>query len=354
MRRIRIGERETILSEEYKTRMQREQRFDGELVFPLRRLRSLKKKFDDGLVQEYIGKNEQGHDTYQIPHDIDSFREYVQKIIDRYPSNLLTVKPSEMGDVIEDFEAILNDEELTRVLKVGRNAKKPFWEILVSQMMYQEIRRWIFPEYIRRQELKTCVYCNANYTISDADGIAYYDLDHWKPKSKYPFLCISFFNLQPCCHSCNMHKGNDDKHDYMGLYVDRDDEPLDIFSLTLDDADVANYIAEHDRMHLNIHFRSLEPRYDAMCNDMNTQLHIESMYKEHQDVAEEVIWRKMIYNDAFKDSLRNLLEENNFTDEEINRFVLGSYFDEDDVHKRPLTKLMQDVLKIVEFERAST
>ena len=82
-----------------------------------------------------------------------------------------------------------------------------------------------------------------------------------------------------------------------------------------------------------------------MCNDMNTQLHIESMYKEHQDVAEEVIWRKMIYNDAFKDSLRNLLEEKNFTDEEINRFILGSYFDKGDVHKRPLTKLMQDVLK---------
>lgn len=345
MRRKRIGDNEILLSEEYKTKMQKEQHFDGKLVFPLKRLKSLKKKFDNKQVREYMGKGEKGHDDYQIPVDIDLFGRYVQEIINRYPKDLLTVKPSEMGGIIKDFEAILNSGELTRVLKVGKNAKKPFWEILVSQMMYQDIRRWIFPDYIRRQELKCCVYCNANYTITDADGMAYYDLDHWKPKSKYPFLCISFFNLQPSCHSCNMHKGDDDEHEYMGLYVDREDEPLDIFSLTLDDADVANYIAEHDKKHLNIHLRSLEPQYDAMCNDMNTQLHIESMYSEHLDVVEEIIWRKMIYNDAFKDSLRNLLEEKNFTNEEISRFIVGGYFDEYDVHKRPLTKMMQDILK---------
>ncbi len=345
MKRIRIGERETRLSEEYKTKMQKGQHFDGKLVFPLERLKSLKKKFDNKQVQEYMGKDEKGNDDYQIPVDIDSFGLYVQEIIKRYSDDLLTAKPTEMGGIIKDFEAILNNGELTRILKVGKNAKKPFWEILVSQMMYQDIRRWIFPEYIRRQELKCCVYCNANYTITDADGMAYYDLDHWKPKSKYPFLCISFFNLQPSCHSCNMHKGDDDEHEYMGLYVDKDDEPLDIFSLTLDDSDVADYIAEHDKTHLNIHFRSLEPQYAAMCNDMNTQLHIESRYREHQDVAEEVIWRKMIYNDAFKDSLRNLLKEKNFTDEEIDRFIFGGYIDEGDVHKRPLTKMMQDILK---------
>ena len=29
----------------------------------------------------------------------------------------------------------------------------------------------------------------------------------------------------------------------------------------------------------------------------------------HQDVAEEVIWRKMIYNDSFQEALKNLLME---------------------------------------------
>lgn len=341
MRRIRIGDKEIRLSEEYKAKMLKEQRFDGNLVFPLKRLKSLKKKFDNKQVKEYVGKNELELNSA----DNDSFGNYVQEIITRYSNDLLTVKPSEMGGIIEDFEKILNYGELKRVLKVGRNKKKPFWEILVSQMMYPEIRRWIFPDYIRRQGLKTCVYCNANYTITDADGIAYYDLDHWKPKSKYPFLCISFFNLQPSCHSCNMLKGDDDEHGYMGLYIDGDDAPLDIFSLKSDDADMANYTSEPDRKHLIIHFRSIESQYDAMCNDMNTQLHIESRYREHQDVAEEIVWRKMIYNGAYKDALQNLLKENNFTDEEINRFIAGGYINEGDVHKRPLTKLMQDVLK---------
>lgn len=349
MRRIRITERESLLAEEYKVRMLGDQYFGEMLVSPLKRLKSLKKKFDNGLVQEYAGKDEHGHDVYQIPADIDSFGRYVEQIIISYSDDLLTIKPSGMNRAIAHFKSILSDKDLKRVFKVGKNAKKPFWEVLVSQMMYQEIRRWIFPEFIRRQELKSCVYCNANYTITGEDGIAYYDLDHWKPKSKYPFLCISFFNLQPSCHSCNIHKRDDDKHEYIGLYIDGEEEPQDIFSLTLDDVDVANYITEHDRTHLNIYFRSLKPQYDSMCNDMNTQLHIESRYREHLDVVEEVIWRKMIYNDAFMDSLQSLLKERNFTDEEIDRFILGSYFDEVNVHRRPLTKLMQDVFKSCSF-----
>ena len=118
MRRIRIGEHETLLSEEYKTRMQREQHFDGVLVFPLKRLKSLKKKFDEGLVQEYVGKDEHGHDVYTIPADIDSFGRYVQEIINRYSNDLLSVRPSEMGRVIDAFEAILNGSTLNLSLRI--------------------------------------------------------------------------------------------------------------------------------------------------------------------------------------------------------------------------------------------
>ena len=73
MRRKRIGDNEILLSEEYKTKMQKEQHFDGKLVFPLKRLKSLKKKFDNKQVREYMGKGEKGHDDYQIPVDIDLF-----------------------------------------------------------------------------------------------------------------------------------------------------------------------------------------------------------------------------------------------------------------------------------------
>ena len=348
MRKIRITENMKQMADEYKGIILSSPHMEGVYLSPLKRLKTLKKKFDDGRVQEYTGRNEEGRDMYQPLADRDSFADYVQEIIDALADNLLTVKPSEIDDIINRFNDLLLENRLSAELKVGSNGKKKFWEIIVNQMMYNEVRRLVFPQYIRRQDIKSCVYCNGNYTITDKDGIAYYDLDHWKPKSKYPYLCISFFNLQPCCHSCNMHKGDDDDHEYMGLYSDDPTEPLDMFSLTIDDSDVANYLTDHDKTGLRIHFNSLDTRYETVCHDMNEQLHIENIYQEHQDVAEEVIWRKMIYNDSFQESLKKLLMERNFTDEEIDRFILGSYFEEKDIHKRPLTKLMQDVFKSCE------
>lgn len=345
MRRIWIKDDIEKLADDFRNRMQTVQRFDGLLVHPLRRLQKLRNRFEEGRVLEYVGKDDYGRDSYSPIADVAFFIDYIQRIIDLYPGNLLTVKPSEIDELIGGFEGILPPERLAAILKVGGNGKKTFWEIVVGCMMYQEIRRWIFPEYIRKMELKSCVYCNANYAITDENGTAYYDLDHWKPKSRYPFLSTSFYNLQPCCHSCNMHKGNDDVHEYMGLYEDREGVPLNIFSLTVSDEDVANYIVSRDMSQIGIRFRPLRVQDAALCDDMNSQLHIESIYAEHRDVAANVIWRKRIYNDAFRKSMQPLFEDNNFTEDEIDRFILGTYFEDEDIHKRPLTKLMQDVFK---------
>lgn len=64
----------------------------------------------------------------------------------------------------------------------------------------------------------TCPYCNdIRLSIVDATKSlskvalkkALLDVDHFKPKSVYPFLAVSFYNLLPSCHICNSsYKGN--------------------------------------------------------------------------------------------------------------------------------------------------
>src|SRR5690606_3268511 len=58
----------------------------------------------------------------------------------------------------------------------------------------------------------TCPYCNygiveivkKNNTMPlTHQNIAYFDLDHFYPKSIYPFFALSFYNLIPSCHTCN-------------------------------------------------------------------------------------------------------------------------------------------------------
>lgn len=84
-------------------------------------------------------------------------------------------------------------------------------------------------EFIRNLNLRVCPYCGDTYIYESArtqDGkimIVKPQLDHFLPKSKYPFFAMSFSNLIPSCPSCNLSpnkhimdpKGEDKKHQYL-------------------------------------------------------------------------------------------------------------------------------------------
>lgn len=52
----------------------------------------------------------------------------------------------------------------------------------------------------------TCTYCNRQYTITlkkDGEFSTRPQFDHWFPKSVFPLLALSFYNLIPSCSICN-------------------------------------------------------------------------------------------------------------------------------------------------------
>ena len=51
-------------------------------------------------------------------------------------------------------------------------------------------------------KINVCPYCNRNF-INQKGGI---EIDHYFSKSQYPLFSLSFYNLIPCCHSCNFSK----------------------------------------------------------------------------------------------------------------------------------------------------
>ncbi len=64
----------------------------------------------------------------------------------------------------------------------------------------------------------TCVYCNRQYSFNiernggknDNDRIARPALDHWFPKSLFPLMSLSYYNLIPSCTICNSVAKSDD------------------------------------------------------------------------------------------------------------------------------------------------
>lgn len=177
----------------------------------------------------------------------------------------------------------------------------------------------------------------------------YYDLDHWKPKAKYPYLCTSFFNLQPACPSCNRKKSDDVKKEFFQLWDDTGKQDLDVLSVDLTPESVTEYLLDHDASKLDPFLYARKPQYDQMCKDTNEKLHINARYKEYVDVAEEVIWKARAYNASYSKAMRDAFVEDaktiglNLSDDELNRFILGTYANPEDIHKRPLTAFMQSI-----------
>lgn len=217
-----------------------------------------------------------------------------------------------------------------------------FAERLVNALHYDKVRAEYFPEHVPELKIKTCVYCNTQYALttknSKGEFDAYYELDHAWPKSKYPFLAISFFNLQPCCGPCNRRKS--DSLIAYSIYVEQpelssvrfyiEEESLALFDL--------HHIAEDLSIKIHVGDNELDKLYD--------KIGVRALYATMIDEAAELVWKHKFFNDAYIKQLSNTYrEEITFSKIDITRLLYGVYDWEDNVYLRPLSKFKLDILQ---------
>lgn len=111
---------------------------------------------------------------------------------------MIKVAPSTL-EICEDIERM--NESIRIVRKCIYKTKKALWET---------IRKIIFERYG-----KVCLKCGATTQIQ---------VDHIKPKSKFPELTYDINNLQPLCWPCNKQKTNRYIADYRLQNVEAEHE----------------------------------------------------------------------------------------------------------------------------------
>lgn len=318
--------------------------FHADIVYELERLRD--EFLRSRRIEINIGSSRQPVWVVS-PSTPQQYATYVNEILRDYQSGLLLKwQPTVFCAEITHKDSLVNHDKLNCTMLIDGVPKDSLSNRLIDDMHYKDVREKIVPAIYRKLELKTCVYCNANYTISDSDGEGYYDLDHWKPKSFYPFLCISFFNLQPSCPSCNRRKSSSDDS-YFGLWDDKNRSDRDVLKFKLDERSLVNYLVFFESDKLQVDLVAADPWNQALVDirdNTENRLHIEARYAEHNDYTEEIVWKSKIYNSSMIQSLR----DSNFSaliprQADLERFILGTYTDLDDIHKRPLTRLAIDV-----------
>lgn len=187
--------------------------------------------------------------------------------------------------------------------------------------------------------LKTCPYCNENYTYSIYDkgsGKMRAELDHFLPKSIYPFFALSFYNLIPVCHSCNHVKLEQqieiNPHDD---HFDENDRfkfvpGLSFIPLVSNDTSDSQIVFESD---------------DQRKNEQVEKLFIAERYNQHKGKVVDVLRNKTIYNTVYKKSIGCLVAElKHLSDKEIHKLLYGVSSLPEEYHERPLSKLINDIL----------
>jgi len=189
--------------------------------------------------------------------------------------------------------------------------------------------------FVESLDLKTCPYCNRNYTfiVNDESGKLRPEIDHFYPKSKYPFLAMSFFNLIPSCPSCNHTKSNTVKKDLINPYDIKDGD----FTFTYTPKSVDFIEVENQKY--NFDNFEIELKSNQNNQDNIELFKLKELYAQHKDIVLELLIKKAYYPQSYIDELSSF----GFSKDEIYRYLFSNYNQEQDLHKRPLSKLTKDI-----------
>ena len=308
----------------------------------------MKKIVIDKDIEDIAEAYKKEIETLSIKEDLEALQrqyagneaDYIGKIVSLWPE-MITVKPDVYTKYHEDYFAQY-DEDGQKEVNLSS-----IYKSIVDALHYDDVQAKIFPKYARLMGIRSCVYCNAQFAVSAKKGKtdrgkvfrSTYTLDHWKPKSKYPYMAVSFYNLYPCCSPCNQTKSN--KKSYWDLYC-KPSEDINPYLFKIEDDSLLNYEFDWDAEKLEIQF--LDKNTGLIPMGYDDYFHIRKLYANFKGEVEEVIWRKRTYNDAMLEAMKES-ELYKVRPEEIHRFIYGYYENENDILKRPLAKLLQDVGK---------
>ncbi|MBZ2135725.1 hypothetical protein MK514_06825 [Streptococcus gordonii] len=291
---------------------------------------------------------------------------------------LLELMQLEYEDLCKIFKWFLNARKIDRKDRIfhprykGLDYLPKFESFLVSS--YNFITKEIRYSRVKNSSFIVCPYCNRNFINStmkvykceachdnSADIFEYFSdeiylkrecpegheinekhiellnscqLDHFWSKIDYPLLSVCFYNLVPCCASCNLKK----------LTSEFSISPYDS-SIEVDELFRFNYDLKSIHQPRIFIERQKSEKFDLLKKDLDN-IGIIELYQVHSDVIEELLWKKEYYSKPYKERIKSLFQENGMkelTESEIKRFLTGVYTDSKEYGKRPLSKMVADI-----------
>lgn len=263
--------------------------------------------------------------------------QYIELLATNY-FEIINADPEEIKHWIEKFDLILDSKEIEGI---ELHNKRNFGKEILKAMQYDFFRKNNYPSFFQSLKIRACVYCNSQFTlvIDSRTKKGLFELDHHFPKSKYPFLSTSIFNLYPVCSNCNKSKGN--RKALFELFTLNDE--LNPFIFQLSEISILEFLLKKKTTTFHVDFVSTQENLN-LAMEHDRMFKISNIYTVQEDLINELLIKSKIYSNNYKTELsenyRDLLGDISM----INRILYSDSLNANDIHKRPLSKFTQDII----------
>ncbi len=259
---------------------------------------------------------------------------YIKNIASSIPINLVPTKKllflsfNESKELISNFSSTFGNYKSDSTFSILKNR---------FEFYYNKLRDNFGKALQEENQIFICPYCQRNYiSIFDNEtslkGYIAPDLDHFFPKSKYPFLAATISNLIPVCSVCNQRLKKD-----KDTYTKNIPNPLEknIFGrINFNYYHETPYIENYSKLNY------YEREYIELFK-------IQEQYSMHTEIINEIKVKKNKYNRVKKCHLSKCCPSLNEKIIEDMVFHEYKYIDE---KKTPLWKLKRDIYKKIKNE----
>ena len=291
-------------------------------------------------------------------YSMKKYLELLKKIIDKGKDFII------QKELFLDYE----NKEIDKIIKIMKKKNKKSKSIL--EIRFEKLN--ISEEYLPNQlfcykKLQTgnkdwnrhkllsligieiCPYCQRNY-ISSYEEKTTADLDHFYPKSLYPFLALSLYNFIPSCQICNSRfKGDKDTRDSVYLYEEGFDE-LGVKFRTSEEVIVKILEEGYSDFSVKINYENLkdEKNKEKIKNSIRN-LGLDKVYeKSHNQYIQNLLYNIEKYPENYLENCVEIFESDVDKKKQLEEYfkdIVKEPYRKRIENGEPLAKLTKDILE---------
>lgn len=302
------------------------------------------KSNQENIIKNIKSKLENEINYSDYTHDIDKLCELIKDFMsDKKVSDKIKMKKLEKSDY---FNSVYSEYKETKVLL----------ENIFNYSTFCKNENWNRSMLLYQMDIRVCPYCNRQYiTKYQTENIrkTTADLDHYYPKSKYPFLALSLYNFIPSCAICNRNFKRADNREMLYPYEEEfDDDDLQYKFVTKFDKDnnFTYLLGESSDFKLDlVNYNGINKDKVTRAKNNIDLFKLKDVYEIHKEQVKEIIRDFYYYNEIWEEEIQKLFmtsdcENRLFNEETIREMCLGKHLNLQKSNNEILSKLKKDIV----------